>query len=177
MTFTCTAATVDNLFTPPRIEWRYEGIVVPDSGNPQMNSTTGQLIFSDIMNEDSGDYTCRAIISIQESGIDNHYSETSTVISTDSKPAITRTVFKKHVSTISMEFLCHGILWDSPKNIMISEMISLQGEFLYFSPLYVAAIMIKEVPCREVPLYCYYTYLKVLLMFLTLSQCRRRLRT
>ena len=133
MTFTCTATTVDNLFTPPRIEWRYNGNVVPDSGNPQMNSTTGQLIFSNITNENSGDYTCRAIVSIQESDIDNHYNETSTAISTDSKPAITRTVFKKHVSTVIMEFLCYGNSWDSPNNIMISEVISLQGEFLYFS--------------------------------------------
>ena len=89
MTFTCTATTVDNLYTPPTIEWRYRESAVPDSGNPQMNSTTGQLIFSDIMNENSGDYTCRAIISIPDSGIDNHYGETSTTVSTDSKPIFT----------------------------------------------------------------------------------------
>ena len=65
MTFTCTATTVDNLYTPPNIEWRYERSAVPDSGN----STMGQLIFSDIINENSGDYTCQAIISIPESGI------------------------------------------------------------------------------------------------------------
>ena len=88
MTFTCTATTVDILFTQPTIEWRYERSAVPDRGNPQMNSTTGQLIFSEIINENSGDYTCQAIISIPESGIDNHYGETSTTISTDSKPII-----------------------------------------------------------------------------------------
>ena len=84
-TFTCTATTVDNLFTPLRIEWRYDGNAVPDSGNPRMNSTSGQLIFSDIINENSGEYACRVIITIPESGIDNHYGETSTTISTASK--------------------------------------------------------------------------------------------
>ena len=97
MTFTCTATTVDNLYTPPTIEWRYRESTVPDSGNPRMNSTTGQLIFSDIINENSGDYICRAIVTIPESGIDNRYGEASTTISTYSKPA-TITVVKTHGS-------------------------------------------------------------------------------
>jgi hypothetical protein len=88
MTFTCTATTVDNLYRPPRIEWRYGGSAVPDSGNPRMNSTTGELIFSSIMTENSGDYTCRAVITIPESGIDNHYGEASTTINTASKPQL-----------------------------------------------------------------------------------------
>jgi hypothetical protein len=87
MTFTCTATTVDNLDRPPRIEWRYGGSPVSDSDNPRMNSTTGQLIFSSIMNENSGDYTCRAVITILESDIDNHYNETKTTINTESKSA------------------------------------------------------------------------------------------
>ena len=87
MTFTCTATTVDNLYRPPRIEWRYDGRPVSDSGNPRMNSTTGQLIFSSIMNENSGDYTCRAIITIPVSGIDDHYNDTKTTIDTESKLA------------------------------------------------------------------------------------------
>jgi hypothetical protein len=94
MTFTCTATTVDNLYHPPRIEWRYGGSPVGDSSNPRMNSTTGQLIFSSIMNENSGDYTCRAIITIPESDINNHYGEASTTINTASKPAIITVVQK-----------------------------------------------------------------------------------
>ena len=100
MTFTCTATTVDNLYTPPTIEWRYRESVVPDSGNPRMNSTTGQLIFSDVINENSGEYTCRAVISIPESGIDNHYGETSTTINTDSNLIVT--VVKKSGKSNSM---------------------------------------------------------------------------
>ena len=87
-TFTCTVTTVDNLYRPPRIEWRHDGSLVPESGNPQMNSTTGQLIFSGIMDRNSGDYTCRAIIDISLSGIENHYGETSTAISPASKPIV-----------------------------------------------------------------------------------------
>ena len=86
--FTCSATTVDNLYRSPRIEWRYDGSAVSDNGNPQMNSTSGQLIFGSIANENSGDYTCRAIITILESGISEHYGETSTTVNTASKPAI-----------------------------------------------------------------------------------------
>ena len=87
MTFTCSATTVDNLYRPPRIEWRYDGSAVSDNGNPQMNSTSGQLIFSSILDQNSGDYTCRAVITIPESGIDDHYNETRTTINTQSKSA------------------------------------------------------------------------------------------
>ena len=83
--FTCTATTVNNIFSPPTIEWWYDGNRVPLSGNPRMDSATGQLIFDDIITDNSGDYTCRASISIPEADIDNHYNETTTAISTDSK--------------------------------------------------------------------------------------------
>ena len=85
MTFTCIATTVPNLFTPPSIEWRYGENLVPLIGNPQMNSTTGELIFSDIRDENSGLYTCRASITVSKSGIIEFYNETSISISTSCK--------------------------------------------------------------------------------------------
>ena len=99
--FTCSATTVDNLYRPLRIEWRYDGSAVPDSSNPRMNSTTstGQLIFSSITSENSGDYTCRAIITIPESGISEHYGETSTTVNTASKPAIITIIIINNIAS------------------------------------------------------------------------------
>ena len=86
MTITCTATTVDNLFATPTITWLLsDGEPVPASGNPMMNSDTGQLIFSDITNENSGVYTCRASVTITEAGIEDHQNETTITVSTDSK--------------------------------------------------------------------------------------------
>ena len=70
-----------------------------------MNSTTDQLIFNDIMNENSRDYTCRAIVSIPESGIENYY-ETSIPINTNSKAVITivkSSGGSRQVSIVSVE--------------------------------------------------------------------------
>ena len=84
--FTCTATTVDNIFTRPTIEWRVRGNRVPSTGNPRMDSATGQLIFDDIINSNTGDYTCRADITIPAADINSHINETTTTVSTDSKP-------------------------------------------------------------------------------------------
>ena len=145
MDFTCTAATVDNLYTPPTIEWRYERTAVPDRGDPRMNSTTGQLIFSDIINENSGNYTCQAIISIPESGIDNHYGETSTTINTDNKPIIT-VVMNFLLNQRACIYLCgmSPSITDTLGTPKISWLVRWPHSRVAFCIfLYVAGIMIK----------------------------------
>ena len=83
--FTCTATAVDNIFTQPTIEWWVGGNRVPSTGNPRMDSTTGLLIFDDIMNSNTGDYTCRADITIPAADIDSHINDITITVSTDSK--------------------------------------------------------------------------------------------
>ena len=83
MTITCTATTVRNLFATPTITWLFSnGNPVPTSGNPMMNSDTGQLIFSDITSENSGVYTCRASLTITEGGIEDYHNETTITANT-----------------------------------------------------------------------------------------------
>ena len=81
----CNATVVKNLFAPPIIFWWYNGYPVPTVGNPRMNSSTGQLIFDDITLDNSGVYTCRANITIQEAGIENYYREITVSATTSSK--------------------------------------------------------------------------------------------
>ena len=60
----------------------YNGNIVPSSGNPRMNSITGQLIFDDITTHNSGEYTCRVSITIPEAGIVDYYNETTIAATT-----------------------------------------------------------------------------------------------
>ena len=63
----------------------YNGNIVPSSGNPRMNSITGQLIFDDITTHNSGGYTCRVSITIPEAGIVDYYNESTIAATTKSK--------------------------------------------------------------------------------------------
>ena len=82
---TCNAKVVRNLFASPKIIWMYNGNIVSSSGNPRMNSITGQLIFDDITTHNSGEYTCRVSITIPEAGIVDYYNETTIAATTESK--------------------------------------------------------------------------------------------
>ena len=84
MTITCTATTVPNVFATPTITWLFSGDSVTDSGNPRMDPTTGQLIFDDIISENSGVYTCRASLTIPKAFTEDHYNETTREITTTS---------------------------------------------------------------------------------------------
>ena len=75
MTINCTANPVENLFAPPVVGWlNPSGGDVPIGGtaNPRVDPQTRQLIFDDIIENNAGTYTCRAVLNIPEAQITNH---------------------------------------------------------------------------------------------------------
>ena len=86
MALTCTATAVENVFHLPTITWFYEGSPLSNSSNPRTNPrNTGQLIFDGITHNNSGEYRCRASLTIPEAGIENHYREMTSVVTKESK--------------------------------------------------------------------------------------------
>ena len=84
----CTANPVENLFIPPNITWiGPNGNEVPVGGdsNPMISPQTGQLIFNDITSTNSGQYVCRAVVSIIVANISNHFDDATTSVNTNGK--------------------------------------------------------------------------------------------
>ena len=79
---------MENLFIPPNITWiGPDGSEVPVGGdsNLMINPQTGQLIFSDITSTNSGQYVCRAVVSISVANILEHFDEAMTSVNTNGK--------------------------------------------------------------------------------------------
>ena len=88
MILTCVETSFSDLITTirPNITWySYNGDPVPVSGNPRVISGTGQLLFSELTSRNSGDYTCRASLSIPVAGINNLYNDTTFFVTDNGK--------------------------------------------------------------------------------------------
>ena len=86
MTLNCTANQVAGLFSPPTITWRDPNNVTVTSdsnSNPRMDPVRGQLIFSGITSENSGTYTCQAVVDIPQALIDRYTDLETTEVNTN----------------------------------------------------------------------------------------------
>ena len=87
-TINCTFSTVQNLFKQPEFTWvGPTGSEVPtgSGSNPEISSQTGELVFSDITNTSSSQYTCRVVVNITEAQIFNYFEEAAIIVSSNSK--------------------------------------------------------------------------------------------
>lgn len=86
--FDCSTNSVENLFIPPNVTWigpDDNEVPVGGDSNPMINPQTGQLIFSDITSTNSGQYVCRAIVTISVANISDHFDEATTSVNTNGK--------------------------------------------------------------------------------------------
>lgn len=86
MIINCTANPVENLFAPPIIVWKDpNGRDVPmeSSGNPRIDPQTRQLVFRDIIEANSGQYACQAVLDIPEAQITGHVDMDTIDVNTD----------------------------------------------------------------------------------------------
>ena len=87
MTLNCSADQLPNLFSPPTIVWiapsGSEVSTLESNINPRMNPQTGQLIFSDITTSNRGQYTCRSVVNIPESQINDYFDAATVLVNTN----------------------------------------------------------------------------------------------
>ena len=77
---------LEDLFTPSTIIWiAPDGSAVPseEGNNPRVDPTTRQLMFSDLILNNVGIYTCHAVVNIPKAQIVNHIDEATITITTN----------------------------------------------------------------------------------------------